>query len=60
VCGQGYCTADQFGRIKCSSQPYGQALVDNRWNVVCQGSCEDAAPERCEQPSRLSDAAGGR
>lgn len=60
VCGQGHCTADQFGRIKCSSRRGGHALVDSNWSVVCQGSCEDASPQHCEQPPRLSDAAAGR
>jgi hypothetical protein len=60
VCGPGYCAADDSGRVRCSTRPRGKALIDASGNVVCQGSCQDASAQLCEQPSKLSDATAER
>jgi hypothetical protein len=60
VCGPGYCAADEFGRVRCSTRPGGKALIDGSGNVVCQGSCQDASAQLCEQPPKLSDPAATR
>jgi hypothetical protein len=60
MCGPGYCAADEFGRVKCSTRPGGHALIDGSGNVVCQGSCQDASQQLCEQPPKLSDPAATR
>ena len=60
LCGPGYCAADEFGRVKCSTRPGGRALIDGSGNVVCQGSCQYASAQLCEQPPKLSDLAATR
>jgi hypothetical protein len=57
VCGQGHCSADPFGRIKCSARPGGHVLVEGNGDVFCQESCQDASPQLCELPTKLSDSA---
>lgn len=50
VCGPGECVTDSMGQVKCSSQPGGGAMTNDRGKVVCVGGCILANTSYCQIP----------
>lgn len=50
VCGPGFCARDSYGKVSCSSQPGGAAVVDSNGKVLCVGGCVDGATSYCVAP----------
>jgi hypothetical protein len=50
VCGPGECVTDSMGQVKCSSQPGGGAMTNDRGKVVCVGGCVLAKASYCQIP----------
>ena len=47
-CGVGYCTADDRGRLLCSTTLGGNVARDSYGKVTCEGGCQDAQAPLCE------------
>ena len=48
LCGSGRCERSRHGEIFCSSEEGGAVLTDSFGRVRCQGKCEPATVEACE------------
>ena len=48
LCGVGYCTADDTGRLLCSTIPGGNIARDSYGKVTCEEGCHDAQAQLCE------------
>ena len=48
LCGIGYCAADDTGRLLCSTTPGGNVSRDSYGKVTCEGGCQDAQVQLCE------------
>lgn len=51
VCGPGSCARDSMGKVRCSSQPGGQAVINSSGNVLCVGGCVDGSKNACVTPT---------
>ena len=48
LCGIGYCAADDTGRLLCSTRSGGNVGRDSYGKVTCEGGCQDAQAQLCE------------
>jgi|GEM_PF-3869164 hypothetical protein len=51
VCGPGSCARDSRGKVRCSSQPGGQVIIDSSGNVLCVGGCVEGLKSSCMSPT---------
>ena len=47
VCGKGNCVVTGSGTILCSTQPGGNAVINEEGKAVCSGLCVSASPNIC-------------
>ena len=47
VCGKGNCVITVSGAIYCSTQPGGNAVINEKGIAVCAGLCVSASPNIC-------------
>ena len=50
ICGPGECVIQSDGKVKCSSQPGGMAVVDSTGKAKCVGGCVDGSNDMCVGP----------
>ena len=47
-CGVGYCTADDTGRLLCSTTLGGNITRDSYGKVTCEEGCREAQAQLCQ------------
>ena len=48
VCGPGHCIITDLGKIVCSAQPGGGAIMDDLGRPICIGGCVPASKDFCQ------------